>query len=214
MFLRKYWTSLSVFLLLIVGIGLYLLATQPPKELVKIYKAVEPIEKPTPPTTAEPPVGDTSQDGHFHADGTWHEAEVPPTTEVSQPQPQDISTRIAQGTPNAHPITNTLSINAKREAQYQERVKQYLIDRAQWKEKRDKVYTERRQAGDALLQLLSDTLEKRERINSTGDAEFSDAEKQEITAKSEKLMENIDAAVKKLDTVTKEEPVSPKRSLD
>lgn len=211
MFLRKYWIPLSVFVVAIVGVGLYMLAIQPPKDPIVIYKPVEPLPMAH---GTKASVEETSQGGHFHADGTWHEAEVHPTAEVSQPQPQDIPTRIAQGTPNAHPITNTLSINAKREAQYQERVKQYLIDRAQWKEKRDKVYTERRQAGDALLQLLSDTLEKRERINSTGDAEFSDAEKQEITAKSEKLMENIDAAVKKLDTVTKEEPVSPKRSLD
>ena len=72
MFLRKYWLPLSVFLVLIVGIGLYLLATQPPPEPVKIYKAVEPIEKPTQQPKAEVP-SDTSQGGHFHADGTWHE---------------------------------------------------------------------------------------------------------------------------------------------
>ena len=72
MFLRKYWVPLSVFLVLIVGIGLYLLATQPPKAPIKIYKTVEPIEKPTQQSKAEVP-NDTSQSGHFHADGTWHE---------------------------------------------------------------------------------------------------------------------------------------------
>jgi len=45
MFLRKYWLPISVFIVAIVGIGLYLLATQPPPEPVKIYKVVEP-EKP------------------------------------------------------------------------------------------------------------------------------------------------------------------------
>ena len=70
MFLRKYWLPLSVFIVVIAGVGLYLLATRfPPKNPIKIYKAVEPIEKPTP----EVLVGDTSQGGHFHADGTWHE---------------------------------------------------------------------------------------------------------------------------------------------
>ena len=73
MSLRKYWLPLSVFLVLIVSIGLYLLATQPPPEPVKIYKAVEPIEKPTQQPKTQVPVGDTSQGGHVHADGTWHE---------------------------------------------------------------------------------------------------------------------------------------------
>lgn len=55
MFLRKYWKPpLSVFLVGIVGIGLYMLATQPPPEPVKIYKVVEPIERPTQqPSTAQ-----------------------------------------------------------------------------------------------------------------------------------------------------------------
>ena len=72
MFIRKYWLPLSVFLVAIAGIGLYLLATQPPPEPVKIYKVVEP-EKPTEQPKTEAPVGDTSQGGHVHADGTWHE---------------------------------------------------------------------------------------------------------------------------------------------
>ncbi|MYA72550.1 hypothetical protein F4009_00125 [Candidatus Poribacteria bacterium] len=74
MFIRKYWIPLSVFIVAIVGIGLYLLATQPPKEPIVIYKPVEPIEKPTQqPKETEVPEGDTSQGGHVHADGTWHE---------------------------------------------------------------------------------------------------------------------------------------------
>jgi len=86
MFIRKYWLPISVFIVAIVGIGLYLLATQPPPEPVKIYKVVEP-EKPTKqPTTQAPVVQETpqpQQDGHFHADGTWHEGphETPSTVE-------------------------------------------------------------------------------------------------------------------------------------
>ncbi len=72
MFLRKYWLPISVFLIAIVGIGFYLLATQPPKDPIVIYKPVEP-EKPTEQPTTEALVGDTSQGGHSHADGTWHE---------------------------------------------------------------------------------------------------------------------------------------------
>ncbi|MDE0014550.1 MAG: hypothetical protein OXU51_00065 [Candidatus Poribacteria bacterium] len=54
MFLRKYWLPLSVFIVVIAGMGLYLLATQPPPEPLKIYKAIEPIERPTQqPSTAQ-----------------------------------------------------------------------------------------------------------------------------------------------------------------
>lgn len=85
MFIRKYWLPISVFIVAIMGIGLYLLATQPPKEPIKIYKVVQP-EKPTEQPKAEAPVGDTLQGGHVHADGTWHEGshetEGQPTPEV------------------------------------------------------------------------------------------------------------------------------------
>ena len=68
MFGRKYWIGLIVFLVAIVGVSLYYLQTRPPKDPILIYKPVEPIEKPT----TQAPVGDTSEGGHFHADGTWH----------------------------------------------------------------------------------------------------------------------------------------------
>lgn len=89
MFLRKYWIPLSVFLLLIVGVGLYLLAIQPPKKPVKIYKAVEPIERPTQQPTVQVLVEETDTGGHFHADGTWHEGphEILPTTSEAAPNP-------------------------------------------------------------------------------------------------------------------------------
>ena len=69
MFIRKNWLPLSVFLIAIVMVGLYVLQTRPEKAPIKIYKTTE-VEKPTQP---QAPVGETSQGGHFHADGTWHE---------------------------------------------------------------------------------------------------------------------------------------------
>ena len=86
MFLKKNWLPFSVFLIVIVMVGLYVLQTRPEKAPIKIYKTTE-VEKPTQP---QAPVGDTSQGGHFHADGTWHEGphEVPvPAPVVSQPAP-------------------------------------------------------------------------------------------------------------------------------
>ena len=81
MFIRKYWLPISVFIVAIVGIGLYLLATQSPKEPVKIYKVVQP-EKLTEQQAAEVP-SETDKGGHVHADGTWH-AEPHAPVEVSE----------------------------------------------------------------------------------------------------------------------------------
>lgn len=65
MFLKKHWLFFTFLIVAICGVSLYLLHINTPKETVKIYKPVELLEKPT----AEAPVGDTSQGGHFHADG-------------------------------------------------------------------------------------------------------------------------------------------------
>ena len=112
MFIRKHWIGLTVFLLVIVGVGLYYLQTRPPKDPILIYKPVDPIEKPIQaPPTAEDPVGDTSQGGHFHADGTWHEgphdAEVE-APEISKERVSDVSTPTPPQRQynNPHPFEN------------------------------------------------------------------------------------------------------------
>ncbi len=72
MFLRKYWVPVSVFLIAIVAVSVYYLQTRPPKDPILIVNPVE-FEKQQPqPRETEAPVGDTSQGGHFHEDGTWH----------------------------------------------------------------------------------------------------------------------------------------------
>lgn len=67
MFIRKYWLPLTVFIVAIGGVGLYYLQTRPAKPPIVIVKPVE-VEKPT----AKSPVGEASQGGHVHEDGTWH----------------------------------------------------------------------------------------------------------------------------------------------
>ncbi len=60
---------IGVWVLLVCGVvSVYFLHTDTPEEPIKVYKPVEPLEKPT----AEALVGDTSRGGHFHEDGTWH----------------------------------------------------------------------------------------------------------------------------------------------
>ena len=77
---------ICIFVLLICGVvSVYFLRTDLPEEPIKIYTPVEPTPKPK----AEAPVRETEQDGHFHADGTWHEgahdAHAPPAVPGTAP---------------------------------------------------------------------------------------------------------------------------------
>ena len=83
MFIRKNWLPLSVFLIAIVMVGLYVLQTRPEKTPIKIDKAVE-VEKPK----AEVPTGETSQGGHFHADGTFHAQPHEPAAPATVVEPR------------------------------------------------------------------------------------------------------------------------------
>ena len=91
MFIRKYWILLSVLLVAIVGVGLYLLTTQPEKEPIVIIKPVEPLPKSE--RAAEAPVVESSQGGRVHADGTFpaepHETPVQPPVEINSQQVSD-----------------------------------------------------------------------------------------------------------------------------
>ncbi len=75
MFLRTHWIGVSVLLVAICAVGVFLLRDETPKEPIVIYKPVQPLEKPT----AQAPVAETPQGGHFHADGTWHGEPQDPT---------------------------------------------------------------------------------------------------------------------------------------
>ena len=95
MFLRKYWLPLTVFVVALAGVSLYLLTIQAPKAPITIYTAAD-----TQQTSPHPqePVGETSESGHFHADGTLHadhadhadthDPPVQPPSEASLPQTQ------------------------------------------------------------------------------------------------------------------------------
>lgn len=83
MFIRKYGVPILVFLVAIVGVSLYYLQTRPPKEPIIIYKPVEPLPK----SEVKAPVGDTSQGGHVHADGTFdaQPRDAQPMAGISEP---------------------------------------------------------------------------------------------------------------------------------
>jgi len=91
MFLRKYYLPLSVFLLLIVGIGLYYLQTRQPKEPIKIYKPVE-YEKQR---AKAPVVEQPAEVGHFHPDGTFHAEPHEPIAAPSEVSESEVSTQVS-----------------------------------------------------------------------------------------------------------------------
>ena len=64
---KRVYISIVLGLVLLVT-GFLALRSDVPSEPLKIYKAVAPQAK----STAKAPVSDTSQGGHFHADGTFH----------------------------------------------------------------------------------------------------------------------------------------------
>ena len=88
--------ALAIFVLMVVSGMLYMqhVEKQSARELAETQKRINELTE-KPPTTAEAPVGDTSQGGHFHADGTFHtdpHAEVEPPTEIAQyPAAPDLS---------------------------------------------------------------------------------------------------------------------------
>ena len=96
MFIRKYWIPLLVFIIAIVGVGLYVLQTRPPKDPIVIVK---PVEYEKPPAKA-PIVDQPEQVGHVHEDGTFH---------ADTPAPVATPTRIGELTYHAdllasHPV--------------------------------------------------------------------------------------------------------------
>lgn len=105
MFVRKNWLPLSVFIVAIVGVGLYLLQTRSPKDPIVIYKAVEVEKKPKP-----PPPGETFETGHWHGD-EWHsephdahvEAATPVDAQIAQPVNAQIGAPMPDGSDTSDP---------------------------------------------------------------------------------------------------------------
>ena len=85
---RLFIGALAFFVLCVGGSLLYMqhVAQQGAEELTETQERVaqwNEKQQTKPTETAPPPVGDTSQDGHFHEDGTWH-AEPHAPVDVSE----------------------------------------------------------------------------------------------------------------------------------
>ena len=94
MFIRKYWIPLTVFLLAIVGLGIYYLATQPEKAPIVIIKPVE-VKKLVEPKP--PPPGESAESGHSHGDeghsGPQEAHETPAVSEGQNTPPPGAATQ-------------------------------------------------------------------------------------------------------------------------
>ena len=206
MFLRKNWLPISVFIVAIAGVCVYMLATQPEKPPIKIYKTVKPTEKPT----AEVP-SETDKGGHYHADGTWHADEHKalgqPVSQESQPHRQESPSVIAQGKTTYDPNSETHPSEVERIARYQQRVEQYRKDLELWRQKHSQAYLEWMQASEIDRKSPEEWEMERAYVQS-----LSDVEKQEYVAKMQAKFERSIDAWERLRTLMKEEPVFPNAS--
>ncbi|MDE0015015.1 hypothetical protein F4009_15015 [Candidatus Poribacteria bacterium] len=181
MFIRKYWLPISVFLLLIVGIGLYSLQTRPPKDPIVIYKPVEPIEKPTEQPKAEAPVGDTSQGGHVHADGTWH-AEPHAPVEVSE---AEVSADVQAAPIVAAPENTQIAVQGQELSAPSRASRDAFEAWIKWTEKHKELRNEYSQANQALIDVLPSTEEEQKRHDT--DEQFKREVGRKVTEAGKKI---------------------------
>ena len=103
---KNVWIPILILVLVVIGFSLFYGQKVANQEPVKVYKPVE-VE---PPKETEAPVGDTSQ-GHFHADGTFHEGthetHDPPAVPAGQsyiPEGAAVSPNFPPVDPNEDPV--------------------------------------------------------------------------------------------------------------
>ena len=147
---------IGVWVLLVCGVvSVYFLHTDTPEEPIKVYKPVEPLEKPT----AEALVGDTSRGGHFHEDGTWH-AEPHTPEDFSEVTTEVQGARDVAQEANAH-VTTPMPDLSKLPTRTQESREAFDA----WVDKYMELGDKNRQLSQELLDLLPDTVEGWERYH-------------------------------------------------
>ena len=90
---RLFIGALAFFLLMVVGGTFYMwhVERQEAAKLAEDQAHIKALTEKQKPTTAKAPVGDTSQGGHFHSNGTWHDGPHEPIAAPAQPtQPVSI----------------------------------------------------------------------------------------------------------------------------
>ena len=186
MFLRKYWIPLSVLLIAMCAVSLYWIQTQPPKELIKIYKAVEPLPKSERQTEAP--------HGHFHAEPHETPVEQPSTTEQWE---SETPSAIVQGDLTSDPTQAPSELSA-RTPENQEAV-EVLRKWNEWDKKYSELSYQLSQATKEMIAAVPATEEGREQFEKDPEMQRKFDEALHKSAK-------IDAM---LDALIKEKPVRP-----
>ena len=199
MFLRKYWLPLSVFLIAIVGVGLYVLQTRPPKPPITILKPVDVETKPKP-----PPPGQTAESGHWHGD-EWHSQphDAPAPAEVATPEVQGAPFRAQIAQPvnpqlpeqaNAPFVDHTEAGFPIPRQEFPARTQAYYDALEKWKawnDKQDELREEYSQASQELADALPTEEEAKRHEN---DEQF----KREMRRKISEVFEKINEALRKM----------------
>ena len=182
MFIRKFWLPISVFIVVICGIGLYLLATQPPKDPIVIYKPIEPLPKSE---VKGSPIGDTSQGGHWHGD-EWHAD--PHETPVEQPSTVE---QWEAETPSGDPTSNLTQDISELSADTQDDQGPYEKWKA-WHRKLDELHAKESQASKEMFAVMPATEEEQKRYETDEDYKKEVGRKlTDAAAKAAKLSQQV-----------------------
>jgi hypothetical protein len=113
---RLFLGAFVFFIFCVGGSLLYMqhVEKQSSRELAETQERIKALRETPPPTAEVSAVGDTSQGGHVHADGTWHDQPHDPpvrstTAQLREPQPVDTSRapmNASKGAGNPHPFQN------------------------------------------------------------------------------------------------------------
>ena len=95
---RLFLISLLFFVLIVVGGVFYLMPVErePTEDLAGTQERMKPLTETQKPTSAEAPVGDTSQDGHSQADSTFHAQPHEMPSDVVDPLEQPVEKNEAE----------------------------------------------------------------------------------------------------------------------
>jgi len=226
MFIRKNWLPVSVFLIAIIGVGLYLLTTQTPKAPVKIYKSVE-VQQPT--TLKPPPPGETYETGHWHGD-EWHAEPHDTLPLIAEEIPVGfeavVDPDLADFTDEELATYERVRFNevSRHQQKYPDcqdheavwedaaRNAKWYIGYKKWQAKEAAAYEAWKEVmfeNDELYENLRFNMSEAERHEYLRN--MPDAERAALGARLETWKQRKDAASQRHDEVNQEEPIEPKR---
>ena len=206
MLTKRFYLPIGILLVVICAVGLFSLRSDVPTEPIVIYKTTTPAAK----STAEAPVA-KSQDGHFHADGTWHtepHAPVESSTEeadVSQPRiPQGAET-IAFGGETESQTPQPPSEEYLAEQRYDIAAAEYFKALQEYHKKDQELQGEWHQLSEEYKSLRKySEIASQDRMN-----ELSEAERREAMTQMRTWLKKNKAHWERREALNQEKPIRP-----